>query len=84
MTGFYPRGVMVTWQRNGEELDVDVELGETVPNEDGTFQTRSHLRVKPEAWRSDRYTCTVQHKSLKDDITLHVTEENIKSNKESE
>ncbi|KAJ8273793.1 hypothetical protein GJAV_G00105580 [Gymnothorax javanicus] len=77
VTGFYPHGVMVTWQKNGQELDVDVELGETVPNGDGTFQTRSHLRVKPEDWKRDRYTCTVQHKSLEQDIILTVTEENI-------
>ncbi|KAJ8273794.1 hypothetical protein GJAV_G00105590 [Gymnothorax javanicus] len=80
VTGFYPRGVMVTWQKDGQELDVDVDLGETVPNGDGTFQTRSHLRVKPEDWRRDRYTCTVQHKSLEQDIILPVTEENIRSN----
>ncbi|XP_061109994.1 class I histocompatibility antigen, F10 alpha chain-like isoform X6 [Conger conger] len=83
VTGFYPRAVMVTWKRDGQDLDVDVELGETVPNGDGTFQTRSHLRVKPEDWKRNRYTCTVWHKSLEDDIILPVTEENIKSNKEN-
>ncbi|KAJ8267384.1 hypothetical protein COCON_G00125560 [Conger conger] len=76
VTGFYPRAVMVTWKRDGQELDVDVELGETVPNGDGTFQTTSHLRVKPEDWKRNRYTCTVLHKSLEDDIILPVTEEN--------
>nr|UVJ66141.1 MHC class I antigen [Anguilla japonica] len=80
VTGFYPRGVMVTWQRNGKDLDEDVELGETVPNEDGTFQTTSHLTVKPEEWKSQKYTCIVQHKSLKQDIVLSVKEENIKRN----
>ncbi|KAJ8273809.1 hypothetical protein GJAV_G00105760 [Gymnothorax javanicus] len=80
VTGFRPRGVMVTWQKDGQELDVDVELGETVPNGDGTFQTRSHLRVKPEDWKRDRYTCTVQHKSLEQDIILTVKEENIRRN----
>ncbi|XP_035284154.1 popy class I histocompatibility antigen, alpha chain E-like isoform X2 [Anguilla anguilla] len=80
VTGFYPRGFMVTWQRNGEDLHEDVELGETVPNGDGTFQTRSHLTVKPEDWKSQEYTCTVQHKSLEQDIVLSVNEENIKRN----
>ncbi|KAJ8267378.1 hypothetical protein COCON_G00125500 [Conger conger] len=84
VTGFYPRAVMVTWKRDGQDLDVDVELGETVPNGDGTFQTRSHLHVKPEDWKRNTYTCTVQHKSLEDDIILPVTEENIKSNKDPE
>ncbi|XP_061109995.1 major histocompatibility complex class I-related gene protein-like isoform X7 [Conger conger] len=84
VTGFYPRAVMVTWQRDGQDLDVGIELGETVPNGDGTFQTTSHLRVKPEDWKRNTYTCTVQHKSLEDDLILPVTEENIKSNKEPE
>ncbi|XP_061109996.1 major histocompatibility complex class I-related gene protein-like [Conger conger] len=84
VTGFYPSAVMVTWKRDGQDLDVDVELGETVPNGDGTFQTRSHLHVKPEDWKRNRYTCTVQHKSLENDIILPVTEENIKRNKEPE
>ncbi|KAJ8335315.1 hypothetical protein SKAU_G00409540 [Synaphobranchus kaupii] len=77
VTGFFPSGVMVTWKKNGEDLYVDVELGEPVPNGDGTFQTRSHLSVKPEDWKSQEYTCTVQHKSLEQDIILSVTEENI-------
>uniref|UniRef100_A0A0E9W3L1 Ig-like domain-containing protein n=1 Tax=Anguilla anguilla TaxID=7936 RepID=A0A0E9W3L1_ANGAN len=67
---------MITWQRNGKDLDV--ELGETVRNGDGTFQTTSNLTVKPEDWKSQEYTCTVQHKSLKQDIVLPVKEENIK------
>ncbi|XP_035253176.1 H-2 class I histocompatibility antigen, Q8 alpha chain-like isoform X2 [Anguilla anguilla] len=77
VTRFYPHDITITWQRNGEDLDVDVELGETVPNEDGTFQTTSYLTVKPEDWKSQNYTCTVQHKSLKQDIILPVKKENI-------
>ncbi|XP_035253183.1 class I histocompatibility antigen, F10 alpha chain-like [Anguilla anguilla] len=76
-TGFYPRDITITWQRNGEDLDV--EPGETVRNGDGTFQTTSYLTVKPEDWKSQLYTCTVQHKSLKQDIVLPVKEENIKT-----
>ncbi|XP_035253185.1 H-2 class I histocompatibility antigen, Q8 alpha chain-like isoform X2 [Anguilla anguilla] len=78
VTAFYPRDIMVTWQRNGKDLDV--EPGETVRNGDGTFQTTSSLTVKPEDWKSQNYTCTVQHKSLKQDIILPVKEENINSN----
>nr|UVJ66137.1 MHC class I antigen [Anguilla japonica] len=72
VTGFYPRGIMVTWKKNGEDLDEDVEMGEIVPNGDGTFQTRSRLTVKPEDWKSQEYTCTVQHKSLEEDIVLSI------------
>ncbi|KAG5843023.1 hypothetical protein ANANG_G00184090 [Anguilla anguilla] len=44
------------------------------------FMTRSHLTVKPEDWKGQEYTCTVQHKSLEQDIVLSVNEENIKRN----
>ncbi|KAJ8273815.1 hypothetical protein GJAV_G00105820 [Gymnothorax javanicus] len=80
VTGSYPRDIKVTWQNDEQELDVYVGLEETLPNADGTFQTRSHLRVKPEDWKRDRYTCTVQHKSLEQDIILPVKEENIRRN----
>ncbi|KAG9330192.1 hypothetical protein JZ751_026109 [Albula glossodonta] len=69
-TGFFPRGIMVTWQRDGEEVHEDVELGETLPNGDGTFQITSRLTVKPEDWKSHNYNCTVQHKSLEKDIVM--------------
>ncbi|KAG9330193.1 hypothetical protein JZ751_026110 [Albula glossodonta] len=65
-TGFFPRGIMVTWQRDGEEVQEDVELGMTQPNGDGNFQITSRLTVKPEDTHT--YTCTVQHKSLENDI----------------
>ncbi|KAI1902364.1 hypothetical protein AGOR_G00044010 [Albula goreensis] len=74
-TGFFPRGIMVTWQRDGEEVYEDVELGETLPTGDGTFQITSRLTVKPGDWKSHTYTCSVQHKSLEKDKIL--TEEDL-------
>ncbi|KAG9333704.1 hypothetical protein JZ751_010694 [Albula glossodonta] len=65
-TGFFPHGIIVTWQRDGEEVQESVEQGETLPNEDGTFQITSYLTVKLEDTHT--YTCTVQHKSLEQDI----------------
>uniref|UniRef100_A0AAR2K0K3 Immunoglobulin C1-set domain-containing protein n=1 Tax=Pygocentrus nattereri TaxID=42514 RepID=A0AAR2K0K3_PYGNA len=47
-TGFFPKAVMISWQKNGEDLHEDVELRETLPNQDGTFQKRSVLTVSPE------------------------------------
>ncbi|KAL1255031.1 hypothetical protein QQF64_013092 [Cirrhinus molitorella] len=45
-TGFYPSGVTISWQKNGQDHDEDVDLGEIVPNEDGTFQRmRSKLTM---------------------------------------
>ncbi len=47
---------------------------------DETFQKRISLRVKKEEWRRNRYTCVVQHKSLKKDIEKILTEDEIISN----
>nr|ARO85817.1 MHC class I antigen [Ctenopharyngodon idella] len=60
-TGFYPSGVTITWIKNGQEHHEDVELGELVPNEDGTFQKSSTLRVTPEEWKKNKYSCVVEH-----------------------
>ncbi|KAG5275011.1 hypothetical protein AALO_G00142590 [Alosa alosa] len=62
-TGFYPDGVMITWKRNGEEMQDDVDVGETLPNEDGTFQKRAELTVSPEERKKGHYTCEVAHES---------------------
>ncbi|KAJ8405819.1 hypothetical protein AAFF_G00312560 [Aldrovandia affinis] len=80
VTGFFPRGIMVTWQRKGEDLYDDVALGETVPNEDGTFQTTSRLTVKD--WQTEDYTCNVQHMSLENDIVKRVIEQEIRRNQD--
>ncbi|KAJ8362238.1 hypothetical protein AAFF_G00388420 [Aldrovandia affinis] len=82
VTGFFPRGVMVTWQKKGEDHYDDVEWGETVPNEDGTFQTTSRLTVKD--WQTEDYTCVVQHKSLEKDIVKRVIEREIRRNQDIE
>ncbi|XP_062401228.1 major histocompatibility complex class I-related gene protein-like [Sardina pilchardus] len=59
-TGFYPEGVVITWKRDGEEMQEDVDVGETLPNMDGTFQKRAVLTVSPER-RKSQYTCEVEH-----------------------
>ncbi|KAJ8362272.1 hypothetical protein AAFF_G00386640 [Aldrovandia affinis] len=82
VTGFFPRGVMVTWQKKGEDHYDDVEWGETVPNEDGTFQTTSRLTVKD--WQTEDYTCVVQHKSLEKDIVKRVIDWEIRRNQDIE
>ncbi|XP_076158121.1 class I histocompatibility antigen, F10 alpha chain-like [Alosa pseudoharengus] len=62
-TGFYPDAVMITWKRDGEEMQEDVAVGETLPNEDGTFQKRAVLTVSAEEWKNKQYTCEVAHQS---------------------
>ncbi|XP_062401218.1 patr class I histocompatibility antigen, B-2 alpha chain-like [Sardina pilchardus] len=62
-TGFYPDGVMITWKRDGVEMQEDVDVGETLPNGDRTFQKRAALTVSPEERKKSQYTCEVAHKS---------------------
>ncbi|XP_036416368.1 H-2 class I histocompatibility antigen, Q9 alpha chain-like [Colossoma macropomum] len=73
-TGFFPKAVMISWQKNGEDLHEDVELRETLPNQDGTFQKRSVLSVSPEELNKHDYTCTIQHSSLEKETVLKVSE----------
>ncbi|XP_067267944.1 class I histocompatibility antigen, F10 alpha chain-like [Chanodichthys erythropterus] len=61
-TGFYPSGVTITWMKNGQDHHEDVELGELLPNEDGTFQRTSTLRVTPDEWKNNEFSCVVEHR----------------------
>ncbi|RXN20802.1 major histocompatibility complex class I-related protein [Labeo rohita] len=80
-TGFYPSGVTITWLRNGQDDYEDVDLGETVPNEDGTFQKIFTLYVNPEEWKKNQFVCVVEHKGKT--IRIILSEDEIKSNKRS-
>ncbi|XP_062401233.1 BOLA class I histocompatibility antigen, alpha chain BL3-7-like isoform X4 [Sardina pilchardus] len=74
-TGFYPEGVVITWKRDGEEMQEDVDVGETLPNMDGTFQKRAVLTVSPEEWKKNEYTCEVTHKSGEPIIKILIIED---------
>uniref|UniRef100_A0A673MYU4 Major histocompatibility complex class I-related gene protein-like n=1 Tax=Sinocyclocheilus rhinocerous TaxID=307959 RepID=A0A673MYU4_9TELE len=76
-TGFYPSAVTITWLRNGQQHDEDVDLGQLLPNEDGTFQKTSTLNIHPDDWKKDEYVCVVEHEGK----TIQKTEEEIISNK---
>ncbi|XP_017307195.1 BOLA class I histocompatibility antigen, alpha chain BL3-7 [Ictalurus punctatus] len=76
-TGFFPKTVMITWQKDGEDVHEDVELRETLPNQDGSFQKRSILTVSAEDLQKHNYTCVIQHSSLEKEIVLPVSERQI-------
>ncbi|CAK6971618.1 major histocompatibility complex class I-related gene protein-like [Scomber scombrus] len=79
-TGFYPDRVMMFWRKDGEELHEDVELGEILPNHDGSFQMSVDLNlssVTPEDWR--RYECVFQLSGVKDDIITKLDKAVIKT-----
>ncbi|XP_053509833.1 H-2 class I histocompatibility antigen, Q9 alpha chain-like isoform X2 [Ictalurus furcatus] len=73
-TGFFPKTVMITWQKDGEDVHDDVDLRETLPNQDGSFQKRSILTVSAEDLQKHTYTCVIQHSSLEKEMVLHVRE----------
>ncbi|XP_028821928.1 BOLA class I histocompatibility antigen, alpha chain BL3-7-like isoform X3 [Denticeps clupeoides] len=78
-TGFYPDKVMISWQKDGQDLHEDVDVGETFPNHDGTFQKRAELKVTPDVRKKNQFTCVVEHKSG-DPIHMILTEEKIRTN----
>ncbi|XP_047200157.1 major histocompatibility complex class I-related gene protein-like isoform X2 [Hippoglossus stenolepis] len=80
-TGFFPDSVMLFWRKDGEELHEDVDLGEVLPNHDGTFQMSADLNVSsisPEDWR--RYDCVFQISGVEDIITK-LDKDSVESNR---
>ncbi|KAF4074702.1 hypothetical protein AMELA_G00242460 [Ameiurus melas] len=65
---------MITWQKDGEDVHEDVDLRDTLPNQDGSFQKRSILTVSAEDLQKHTYTCVIQHSSLEKDMVLNVRE----------
>ncbi|XP_062342653.1 BOLA class I histocompatibility antigen, alpha chain BL3-7-like [Osmerus eperlanus] len=79
-TGFYPRSNMVFWRRDGDQVYEDVEHGEVLHNEDGTFQNSVHLTVKPEDLDSRRYECVVQLSGVQEDFVTKLERSVVKTN----
>ncbi|XP_053336806.1 BOLA class I histocompatibility antigen, alpha chain BL3-7-like [Clarias gariepinus] len=71
-TGFFPKPLNITWQKDGEDVHEDVDLRETLPNQDGSYQKRSILKVSAEELQKHTYTCVVQHSSLEKELVREV------------
>ncbi|XP_032364134.1 major histocompatibility complex class I-related gene protein [Etheostoma spectabile] len=82
-TGFYPDRAMMFWRKDGEKLHEDVDLGEILPNHDGSFQMSVDLdlsSVPAEDWR--RYDCVFHLSGVEDDIVTKLDEAEIRTNRE--
>ncbi|XP_006809868.2 major histocompatibility complex class I-related gene protein-like [Neolamprologus brichardi] len=80
-TGFYPDRAMMFWRKDGEELHEGVDLGEILPNNDGTFQTSVDLNVSsvtPEDWQ--RYHCVFHFYSVNNNIITKLDRAVIRTN----
>ncbi|KAL7382295.1 hypothetical protein ABVT39_020183 [Epinephelus coioides] len=80
-TGFYPDRAMMFWRKDGEEIHEGVELGEILPNHDGSFQMSVDLNlssVPPEDWR--RYHCVFHLSGVKDHIITKLDKAVIRTN----
>ncbi|XP_060094446.1 class I histocompatibility antigen, F10 alpha chain-like [Heteronotia binoei] len=66
--GFYPKGIEVTWMKDGEDQKPETLTGGVVPNSDGTYHTWLSIKVDPK--ERDRYRCRVGHDSLPEPLDL--------------
>ncbi|XP_051926962.1 major histocompatibility complex class I-related gene protein-like isoform X11 [Hippocampus zosterae] len=80
VTGFYPYKSALFWRKDGTELYEDVEMGETLPNHDGTFQMTAHLKAELPADAEDRYECVFQLSGVEGDMVTKLDRKLILSN----
>ncbi|KAM3596402.1 uncharacterized protein V6R79_013872 [Siganus canaliculatus] len=83
-TGFYPKTASLVWRRDGVEIHEDVEHGEILPNQDGTFQMSVDLdvsSVRAEDW--GRWDCEFQLSGVKEDMVTRLDRDQIRTNWES-
>ncbi|XP_045898073.1 major histocompatibility complex class I-related gene protein-like [Micropterus dolomieu] len=77
-TGFYPDRVTMFWRKDGEELHEDVDLGEILPNNDGSFQMSVDLKPPSGDW--EKYECVFQLSGVKNDIVTKLDKAKIRTN----
>uniref|UniRef100_A0A3Q3DI45 H-2 class I histocompatibility antigen, K-D alpha chain-like n=1 Tax=Hippocampus comes TaxID=109280 RepID=A0A3Q3DI45_HIPCM len=76
-TGFYPRTSDLFWRKDGEQLHEDVEMGQTLPNHDGTFQTAVHLKVEAARDAEAKYECVFRLAGVEEAIVVKLDGKSI-------
>ncbi|XP_037116320.1 BOLA class I histocompatibility antigen, alpha chain BL3-6-like isoform X2 [Syngnathus acus] len=79
-TGFYPRTSDLFWRKDGEQIHEDVEMGETLPNHDGTFQTTADLKVELTPAAEGRYECVFKLDGVREEMVTKLYARSILSN----
>ncbi|XP_051928395.1 H-2 class I histocompatibility antigen, alpha chain-like [Hippocampus zosterae] len=79
-TGFYPLTSDLFWRKDGEQLYEDVEMDQTLPNHDGTFQTAVHLKVEAAPDAEAKYECVFRLAGVEEAIVVKLDGKNILSN----
>ncbi|XP_076735398.1 major histocompatibility complex class I-related protein 1 isoform X4 [Maylandia zebra] len=82
-TGFYPDRAVMFWRKDGEEIHEGVDPGESLPNNDGTFQMSIDLNVSsvtPEDWQ--RYDCVFHLSGMNEDMITKLDKTVIRTNRE--
>ncbi|XP_034561647.1 major histocompatibility complex class I-related gene protein-like [Notolabrus celidotus] len=78
-SGFYPNRAVMFWRKDGEELHEDVELGEILPNHDGSFQMSVDLQKLPSGdW--GKYECVFQLSGVKEESVTVLDKGVIRTN----
>ncbi|XP_045915621.1 class I histocompatibility antigen, F10 alpha chain-like [Micropterus dolomieu] len=77
-TGFYPDRATMFWRKDGEELHEDVDHGEILPNNDGSFQMSVDLKPPTGDW--EKYECVFQLAGVKNDIITKLEKPKIRTN----
>ena len=66
---FYPKPILVTWLRDGEEITTDVSDTQVLSDGDFYYQIHSFLEFTPTS--GETITCMVEHPSLTEPMFQH-------------
>ncbi|XP_036371666.1 hereditary hemochromatosis protein homolog [Megalops cyprinoides] len=69
VTGFYPKEILVAWERDGSLISENVLSTDLLPNHDLTYQVQKSLDILSDD--KHKYLCRVEHSSLDEPLRVH-------------